>query len=310
VRKYDVLEKKEEGGVMRVTVRAEVGTAKLDADLQAVKALVAALGNRKLVILLQEQTLDPRSAILTTGTMATVLSEHFARDGWTLIDPHFAAGKLRLQPGVTLTQAEAKEIGNLSSADYILYGTVVYRQHAPRQRGPGTGVPEMDEKGNQLVFPVSGEYDLAVFATDSGSQLAKVAGKFVSPAVGRTMISYEQTAHEIARHQGGRIIQEVRAPVIEYLRNAQQNGNRVVMTVLGLQDYGAVQAFKKVLAESVTGMREVRPGEFGAGKARFDVVFVGSTDELAEAVSGKAHKGRKISVTGVSGNTIELTLAR
>jgi hypothetical protein len=31
---------------------------------------------------------------------------------------------------------------------------------------------------------------------------------------------------------------------------------------------------------------------------------------MAEAVSGKSFKGKKVSVTKVSGNTIELTLAR
>ncbi len=31
---------------------------------------------------------------------------------------------------------------------------------------------------------------------------------------------------------------------------------------------------------------------------------------MAEAVSGKTFKGKKVSVTSVTGNTIELTLAR
>jgi hypothetical protein len=46
------------------------------------------------------------------------------------------------------------------------------------------------------------------------------------------------------------------------------------------------------------------------GKARFDVTLVGTADTLAEAVSGKTYKGKKISVTGVTGNTLEITLAR
>jgi hypothetical protein len=82
------------------------------------------------------------------------------------------------------------------------------------------------------------------------------------------------------------------------------------MTVVGLPDYAAVQGFKKVLSQSVTGMRDVKPGSFGSGKAQFDVTFVGTTDELAEQLGGKSYKGKKVSVTGVSGNTVELTLAR
>lgn len=315
VRSFETVKEEEARGVLRVTVRAEVGTAQLDQDLQAVQALVAALGSRKLVILTQEQTIDPGNVVTQSSLMATTLTEAFKRDGWTVIDPHFAAGKLELAPGVALNQAQVKQLGDLSKADYVLYGTVVYRQQPP-----GRGIiPEVDEQGRQLLFLVSGEYDLAVFATDSGSQLAKVAGKFTSgrddvggPVVAglpkRATVSYERTAFEISKNRGQRIVSEVRAPVIESLRSSQQNGARVVMTVSGLADYGAVQAFKRVLAESIRGVREVRPGRYAQGRAEFDVTFLGSTDELAEALGGKTFKGRRVAVTGVSGNTLELTV--
>jgi hypothetical protein len=124
-------------------------------------------------------------------------------------------------------------------------------------------------------------------------------------------VSYERTAHDIARARGPQIVAEVRKPVGEYLQNSVFNGNRVVMNVVGLADYAAVQGFKKVLAKELsTGLREMGQGSFDEGKARFDVLFVGTTDDMAEAVGGKSFKGKKVSVTKVSGNTIELTVAR
>jgi hypothetical protein len=311
VRKYDIIDRKEEGGVMKVTVRAEVGTGQLDRDLQAVQALVQQLNNRKLVILLQEQTLTPRGEFISSQTLSSVLSEAFKADGWTLIDPAFAMGKVRLQPGATaLSNAEAKELGDLTKADYILYGTVIYRQQAPAD------VQVKKKDGTQLVYTLSGEYNLAVFETDSGDGLATVSGKFNSMREdigeeGTLSISYERTAHDIAKTRGPQIVAEVRKPVVEYLHNSLFNGNRVVMNVVGLADYAAVQNFKKVLAQELaSGLREMGQGSFSGGKAQFDLVFRGTTDDMAEAVSGKSFKGKKVSVTGVSGNTIELTLAR
>jgi hypothetical protein len=310
VRKYDIVSTKEEDGVLKVTIRAQVGTGQLDRDLQAIQALVQQLSNRKLVILLQEQTLTPQGEAINSQTMSAVLSEAFKVDGWTLIDPAFAAGKLQLQPGATtLSNTMAKEIGDLTTADYILYGTVIYRQQALNQMA-GSKV------GDQLVFPISGEYNLAVFETDSGDQLSNVSGKFVSAksdlgAEGTVSVSYERTAYDIAKARGAQIVAEVRKPVAEYLQNALFNGNRVVMNVTGLADYAAVQGFKKVLAQELSsGLREMGQGTFNAGKAQFDLTFLGTTDEMAEVVSGKSFKGKKVSVTGVSGNTIELTLAR
>jgi hypothetical protein len=304
VRKYEVLEKKEEGGVLRVTVRAEVGTAQLDKDLRAVRGLVQRLGNRKLLIVLQEQTVRPDKVVTSSGVLSQVLTEAFSQDGWRIIDPAFAAGKLEVASGVALGTPDKKVIQDLRAADYVIMGTVTFRQE------PNDGLLKL-----QHWYPVTGEWEVAVFATDSGSQLARLSGKFATrdEEAGQEsspVVSYERTAFEIARFRGKHIVAQVRKAVVESLAQAEQNGNTVVMTVLGLQDYGAVQAFKKVLAESVSGMRDVRPGNFGAGKAQFDVVFVGSTDDLAEAVGGRAFKGRKISVTGVSGNTVELTLAK
>jgi len=310
VRKYDIVDRKEEAGVMKVTIRAQVGTGQLDKDLQAIQMLVQQLANRKLVIMLQEQTLTPDGQAITTETLSAVLSEAFKKDGWTLIDPAFAMGKVRVQPGATtLSNTEAKEIGDLTKADYILYGTVIYRQQRPAKEA-------VAKDGTPLMFMLSGEYNLVVFETDSGDQLSNVAGKFVSSRAdlgeeGTLSVSYERTAHDIAKARGPQIVAEVRKPVGEYLQNSIFNGNRVVMNVVGLADYAAVQGFKKVLARELsTGLREMGQGSFDEGKARFDVLFVGTTDDMAEAVGGKSFKGKKVSVTKVSGNTIELTVAR
>lgn len=313
VRKYDILDRKEEGGVMKVTLRAQVGTGQLDKDLQAIQALIAQLNNKKLVILLYEQTVTPQQTSIASQTMSAVLTEAFKKDGWTIIDPAFAAGKVRLQPGATtLSNAEAKELGDLTKADYILYGNVTYEQLAPSKSGWG----EMDQEGNQLLFFVTGGYDMSVFETGSGSQLAKVAGSFnfKEGSVkdrGQLTVSYERTAYEVARARGDQVVEEVRKPVVEYLRNAFLNGNRVVMNVVGLPNYAAVQGFKKVLAKELSsGLREMGQGTFNAGKAQFDMTFLGTMDDLAGALSDKTYKGKKVSVTGVGTNTIELTLAR
>jgi hypothetical protein len=307
VRSYEVLSSKEEGGVVKVTVKAQIGASQIDKDLQAIKAMVRRMGSPKLVILLQEQTIDqtsgPQPTITSSGVMSSVLTDAFKTDHWTIVDSHFAAGKLKLGAGVG--PAEAKEIGDLSKADYILYGTVNFRNQPPEGLLGSAGA-------GQKIFPVTGEYDLVLFATDSGSQIAKVSGKLVMPPdkVQNTLISYERTAFNLAKLKGGNIVDDVRKAVYEQLRSNEQNGNRLVMNVLGVSEYGEVQGFKKVLGESVKGVREVRPGTFGSGKAQFDVVYVGSSDDFAEKLDGKSFKGKKLSVTGVTGNTIEVKLAR
>ena len=298
VRKYDILEKKEERGVMKVTVRAEVGTAQLDKDLQAVQALVRRLGSSRMLIVLQEQSVTPDKVITQSNVLAQTLTEAFQKDGWRIIDPAFAAGKLEVASGVSLLTPEKKVIQELRSADYIISGTVTLRHEPPN------ALFKVD-----AYFPVTGEFELAVFATDSGTQIARLSDKFDSQGTSYT-VSYERTAHTIAKTRGQKVVEQVRKAVVDYLAKAEQNGNTVVVTVTGLPDYAAVSGFKKVLAQTLTGMRDVKQGDFSKGKATFDVLFVGTTEDIAGALSGKTYKGKKVSVTGVTGNTIELTVAR
>ncbi|MFL5343369.1 MAG: flagellar assembly protein T N-terminal domain-containing protein [Hyalangium sp.] len=298
VRRYDILEKKEEGGVMKVTVRAEVGTAQLDKDLQAVKALVRRLSSSRLLVVLQEQSVSSDKVITQTNVLSQTLAETFQKDGWRIIDPAFAAGKLEVSSGVSLLTPDKKVIQDLRSADYIVTGTVSMRYESAKAAF---------ELNN--YFPVTGEFELAVFATDSGTQLAHLSDKFDSQGV-PVSVSYERTAHSIAKTRGQKIVEDVRKAVVDYLSKSEQNGNSVVVTVTGLADYASVSEFKKLLAQTVTGLKDVKQGDFTKGKATFDALLVGTTDDFAAALSKKTYKGKKVSVTGITGNTVEITLAR
>ncbi|WP_224362992.1 flagellar assembly protein T N-terminal domain-containing protein [Hyalangium versicolor] len=298
VRKYEVLEKKEEKGVMKVAVRAEVGTAQLDRDLQAVKALVERLAGSRLLIVVQEQSVSPDKVITETNVLSQILAETFQKDGWRIIDPAFAAGKLEVSSGVSLLTPEKKVIQELRSADYIVTGKVTLRYEPPKAA--------FELKG---YYPVTGEFELAVFATDSGTQIAHVSDKLTSQGV-PVLVSYESTAHGIAKLRGQKIVDEVRRAVVEYLSKSEQNGSAVVVTVLGLTDYASVSEFKKLLGQTVTGLRDVKQGDFIKGKATFDALLVGSTDDFADALSQKTYQGKKVSVTGVTANTVEITLAK
>ena len=127
---------------------------------------------------------------------ATVLTDAFKRDGWTVIDPSFAAGKVRVSSAVALGATEAKEIGTLSKADYILYGTVAFRDVPP------DGVL-VQQDGQRSAFPLTGDYDLGVFETSAGAQLAKVSGKLRSEMKDVSVNSREESAYNLVRGQRG-----------------------------------------------------------------------------------------------------------
>ena len=303
VQSYEVLSQSTERNVVKVKVRAKVGTAALDRDLQAVQALVRRLQGRKLVILLQEQTIDDKGVATTSGVTSTVLTDAFKRDGWTMIDPSFAAGKVKVSSAVALGATEAKEIGTLSKADYILYGTAAFRDVPPDGVVVKSGEP-------RTAFPLTGDYELGVFETSAGSQLAKVSGKLRSAMNDVSVNSRQESAYTLVRAHQLEITGEVRKAVVESLRASEQNGTRIVVEVKGVGDFTTLQAFRQQLPVWSAQVREAGSPSLTGGTGKLEVTYLGTAERLAEQIDGKSLGKKKLAVTGVSSNALEVKLGK
>ncbi len=310
VKKYDVTEKKIEKGVAIVKVKAEVITDNLDKDITAARDLIKRIGRPKVIILIQENTLQADGkAVVNSNTFATVINEAFINDGYLVKDPAFATGKVRIAPGVVLQQGEAKEIGDLSKADFMVYGSANFRQQSLSEvDGKPTGA--MTDKS---LFLVSGEYDLSVFATNSGAQIAKLSNKFSfrdpGQAMAASLVSYERTALELAKGRKDEINASVRKAILEYFRNELVNGARLEIAVGGLDSFSAAKDFKRSL-EAMKGMKETIQDSFAGGKAVYRVTFLGSSQDLAEAVEAATFKKKKIEVVSVTGASVEVKVGK
>ncbi len=304
IKSFEVTSKKVERGVVSVTVKAVVLTENLDKDIEAARDLVTRAGRPTIVILVQEQTIpDKEKAVISTNYLSTVLTDALKADGWQVVDPAFAAGKLRIGSAVSFTTADAKEIGDLSKASYILYGTAVFRHHDLAE-DPGMLV-------GSKVFPVGGEFDLSVFATDSGNQIGKVNGRIEArkTELQKQLVSYERSALNLVTNRKAEITSEIRKGLLEYLRNKQVNGTEVSLSVKGLESFGAVKDFGKSL-ETIKGVRAIDQGDFVKGVASYRVTFAGQTGDFAEQVETATFKKRKLEVVAKTGNTLEVNVSK
>lgn len=316
VKKYDVLDKKVEKGVITVKVKADVITESLEKDVTAARDLVKRIGRPKVVILMQENTLQADGkAVINSNTFATVLSDAFVSDGYDVKDPAFAAGKVRIAPGVVLGQGEAKEIGDLSKADFIVYGTANFRQQSMGAVGgqKGAVAEAQGSMFDKSLYLVSGEYELSVFATRTGSQIAKLSNNFSfkdpGAAIKSSVVSFERTALELAKARKDEINAAVRKAILEYFRNELVNGARIELSVMGLDSFGSAKDFKRSM-ESLKGMKEAVQDSFAGGKAVYRVTFLGTTQDLAELVESSTFKKKKIAVTAVNGNALEVKVGK
>lgn len=313
VKKYDVLDKKVEKGVVTVKVKAEVITENLDKDIAAARDLVKRMGRPSLVIVVQEQTVPAdQKVIINSESVPTVLTEALKADGWDIKDAQAMNRKLKLEGGATLGATDLKEIADLSKANYVLYGKAVMR-HAPPQKDEI--VPTVDAKGNQIMFLLSGEYDLALAATDSEEQIVKLNGKlalgFNKPGKSKieTSISYERTAFDLVKAQREEIVGPVRKAILEHFRDQTVNGKKINISVAGLDSFGAAKDFKKSI-EAMKGLKEATQDGFANGKAAYRITFLGSAQDFAEQLEMATFKKKKVNIVSVTGNTLEVQVGK
>ncbi len=301
VKSFDVLSKKVDKGVATVKVKAQVITENLDKDITAARDLVKRMGTPSIVIVVQEQTvpLDSKS-LLNTENLATVLTDTLKADGWLVKDAQAMNKSLKLEGAATLGATEIKEIKNLLKAQYVLYGKAVLRH----QDGG-------DLAKSGAYYPVTGEYDLVIAATDSEEQLAKLNGKlsYVQGKQPSPLLSYERTAFELIKANRDSITTPVRKAILEAFRDQQVNGKKLNVTVSGLDSFGAAKDFKKAL-EAISGIKEAVQDNFSDGKADFRVVYLGSSSDFAAVAEASTFKKKKLNVVSVSGNTLELKVGK
>ncbi|MDP3231524.1 MAG: flagellar assembly protein T N-terminal domain-containing protein [Myxococcales bacterium] len=300
VKSFDVVSKKVEKGVMTVVVKANVITDNLDKDIQAARDLVKRMGRPSIVIVVQEQTIPiGEKLLINSDVTATVLTEAFKADGWDIKDAQAINKALKVDGAATLGSVAMKEINDLTRANYVLYGRTVLRHQAPDSMLKGAD-----------VFHVSGEYDLALAATDSELQIAKVAGKLTWKDPSRPpVLSYERTAFVLVQERKKEIVEGVRKAILEHFRSSATNGIQISMGVSGLEDYGAAKDFKKSI-EAIKGVKEAIQDKFDKGKATFRVTFLGNVDDLATEFQQATFKKKKLNVVSATSNTLEVAVAK
>src|SRR5438270_13475978 len=137
VRRYGVVREGMDGTVVQVAVRAFIGSAELDKDLEAMGLLMARKGMPRTMVLIAEQNIGmaaPRAvwmrgerALVSTDLRIaeTTVLDALKNGGFgQLIDPEIAVEKTVQVGGLAteITGAQARKLKSLTGAGLILFG--------------------------------------------------------------------------------------------------------------------------------------------------------------------------------------------
>jgi hypothetical protein len=302
VRKFTILEDKQEGNTWTTKLRCDVSEAKLDEDMMAFGIAYRRAGMPRVMTLIAEQSITATQA---TGwwqgggnaadlrVMENAFMDRMEKSGFTFIDPEVLSGKLTLETiGADPNVQKAREIGRLAGAEVVVVGRAIAKP---------LGEMAID---NGTFYSAVANVSARAVRTDTGQVIA--AAEFT----GNAGKGFEQTtAGRNALSEAGRRLARELFTKIGAVWTREQSGVRhVSLMVSGVEDFGRLTSFKGVLVNSVKGVKDVVQRSFKDGKAELDVGLAGTAEALATDLATRKFPGYACKVRGVTQGAVEVEL--
>jgi hypothetical protein len=302
IRKFTVLEDKQEGNTWVTRLRCEVSEAKLDEDLLAFGIAYRRAGMPRIMTLVAEQAINASQA---TGwwqgggnsadlrVVENAFMDRMEKSGFSFIDPEVLAGKITLETiGADPNVQKAREIGRLAGAEVVIVGRAIAKPLGEMAIDNGTFYSSVANVSARAV------------RTDTGEVIA--ATEFTGPA-GK---GFEQTTagRGALSNAGRQLAGDLFAKIGKVWSREQSGMKRVSLVVKGVDDYARLTGFKAILVNQVKGIKDVQQRSMDDGRAELEVTLAGSADSLASDLSGRKYPGYVLKVKKVTPNAVEVEL--
>ncbi len=302
VRRFQVLEDKQDGNTWVTRIRCEVSEAKLDEDLLAFGIAYRRAGMPRVLVLVAEQALSASQAsgwwqgggnAADLRVVENAFMDRMEKSGFTFVDAEVLQGKVKLEAlGADPNVQQARELGVKSGAELVIIGRAIAK--------PLGEIP-ID---NGTFYSSAANVSARAVRTDTGEVVAAV--EFTAPA-GK---GFEQaTAGRNALSEAGRMLaRELFVRVGKVWAREQTGVRRLSMTVRGVDDYGRLAVFKNALVSSVRGVKDVQERSMEDGLAELDVAVSTTAQAFATDLATRKFQGFAVKVRKVTASAVEVEL--
>jgi hypothetical protein len=294
IQSYQVTKEGQDGPFYNVSIRANVVKAAFIQNFEnALENLYRRVGKPRVMLVVQESEKAPGSEGKSDPALNVLEKEIrkiLLKQGFTFIDA-------RALPKTALSKANADsdsgrmsllQAARTSNAEIVMLG-----------RGR-VGSKSMLQKFNVVEASVG----LDVIRADNGQVMAS------DVATGKGLHINEDTATVIALQKAAdEITPKIMEQVTYQWIKEKNEGQRIEMVVHNVS-FGDLISLRRVLGNTVKGVRSVRQKSFGNGTALLELESKDAPDRLAESIYQTDFDGYKLSIEDVTATTLTVKLVK
>lgn len=309
IQKYDVVSEEMQGDVLKVKIRATVFESKIRAEVQKLADLIAAAGNPKLMLVVQEvyQEQDGSRHVGRASILASYLEKELLARGFELRGQN-AAGKVVGTTPEAFDQWQqdmkvATDAARAEGADILITGRVEIKNQGEIQDTGG-----MDALKGQIRIELSSV--VRGLNTTSGEVFSSKPTQMKSMGM-----TEERAVHRAFQGTGRNLVSQIFGTLLDDLqtsfKKAASQGQQYVVQLNGVSSYRKQgQEFLDVL-KGVQGVSTVAQKSFDQGNLVVDVACKCSPAELQQRIFSATETAANLNsldISGVSGKVLVFKL--
>lgn len=288
VKKYDIVkEEKQLDNSYYLRIQAVVSLASIKSDLAALKILLESMDKPRMMVVMSEEG----------GKVAeNAILEYLNEKEFELVDPAIVAALMQEDDRLIKKASEgdlvaAAKIGASNGAEYVIVGKIT----KSLMKSKVLGYSGMTSGQAHITAKVVNCSNARIIASKSANSAAAHVSEDVAKA---------KAAEKAAKKLMDKALFE---KIVSSFQDMINNGIPVDVTVKRVTDFKMQKAVRKVLSE-LSQVVSVNKRSFGGEKLRLTVLYKGNADSFSDEVDGKTVEGKKLSVTGISGDQVVIEI--
>ena len=299
VRKYEVInEQKRDAQLYEVTVRALVSVADIKDDLDGIATLIKRKNTPRMMVMIEEKNIGDQSGSYYSesdlNTAENALTQAFMAKGFRFVDQATIKRNLSDQQAAAILEGNtnlAASLGKRLGAEVVLTG----KSFAKATDVVAFGATIRSQQATVQVKAIRTDTG-DIIATDSEQ------GKF-------SHIDDVAGGVKAIENACSKLSDKLITQILDRWQTDIESGSVMTLNVTGITGYDQFTKFKASLKYYVRGLESVTQRSWDGSYAVLEVVMKGNADDLAKRLSGQDIEESKITVTGMTQNsvTVELT---